>query len=149
MVTSRHDKWSYCDKGAQETIQICRKTGFSFISSTVHRINSSFKAIPFFVSLFPPFSHCLFKLLFFLAGLAVAMEKHPLPAVRYQQTCIRKRCANYQLRMINMRTVTLLSLISLFNQMWKSCKTPLCPLSLSFINICPNLLRKRCPLRIH
>lgn len=82
MVTSRHDEWSYCDKGAQETIQICGKTGFSFISFTAHGTNSYFnKAILFFLYLCfsLPFT-ALFNYGFFLAAFIVAMKKHLLQA---------------------------------------------------------------------
>lgn len=55
MVTRGHDEWSYCDKVAQETIQICRKTRFSFISSTVQGTNlfQSYTLLWVFVSTFP------------------------------------------------------------------------------------------------
>lgn len=85
MLTSRHDEWSYCDKGAQETIQICGKTGFSFISFTAHGTNSN-KAILFFSLPSTAFSTTDF----FLAALMVAMEKHLLQAKKQQKTCLRK-----------------------------------------------------------
>lgn len=37
-----------------------------------------------------PFTALLYFSLFLLAGFTMAMEEHPLQAVRHQQTCIRK-----------------------------------------------------------
>lgn len=147
MVTSRHDEWSYCDKGAQETIQICGKTGFRFISFTARGTNSYFnKAIPFFVSLlFPslPFSTTVFFSCCFHHG----YEKASSASSKTTEDLLKKTL-HYQSH-TNIRKVMFMSwfrsLIECGNYV-QFCHAPSHYLSTS-TNVCVNFL-KRCPLRI-
>lgn len=147
MVTRRHDEWSYCDKGAQETIQICRKTGVSSISSSVHGTNStklySFLHLCFYL----PFTALIFLFLFaswFHHGYgrtSFASSKTPADS--------HKKTLNYRSCMWNIRLHLrhwLHSLMGCGNYVQLH-HTPFHYLP-TFINLCPNLLKKGHPLRI-